>query len=304
METSVIISTILKIVSPFLPFLIIALGAFLGIFLFWRAGKHEYIDGEFLFDIVLVVFFGAFLGGRVSEFLIRPDVFEWEPQRILFVNTYRGFDLYGALMGGILIAYLFITKLSIRAKRTGFWTIFDMAMLALVFGIAAANLGIYVLERNITNLFHFVGFFIIFFVLKRLALRKRHVGFFACFGLVALSVVNSALFGFSSSPKIFGIVPYTIIASLAILCYGSISWFVVAKRKPGQDIKGFFTWLFLGVLSAKNIVTSVGDADKFAKSILLSPFYFTKAVYMLIKKTASEVGRGLVEFMHVFGIKR
>src|SRR4030042_6859737 len=169
--------------STFAVFYILAVFSF--IFLFWRAGKHELIDSEFIFDITAVAISGAVIFSRIFDFVLQPDFYQWSFYRLIFFHIWPGLNFYGALFGALLFGAIYL-----KGKKPGFWYFFDLAAAPLIFSFFVYNLGVYLgykyqpLESSILGklpiAFYLVFFyFIIFWVIKRLAVRIRHVGFFA-----------------------------------------------------------------------------------------------------------------------------
>src|SRR3989338_11183868 len=79
----------------------------LALFLFWRAGRHELLDSEFIFDIAIICGVGAFLGARVFDFVINPGLYQWSVNRLLFFNAYGGFVFFWGVFFGIVFLGVF-----------------------------------------------------------------------------------------------------------------------------------------------------------------------------------------------------
>src|SRR3989344_4407595 len=217
--------------APFVYLAFVFLAAVFGMFLFWRAGRHELIESDFLLDTVVICSLGAFLFGRVFDFVVRPSLYQWSVERLIFFNVWPGLDLWGALFGMIFLAAFFW-----RNKKPGFWSIFDLAAAPLALSIGVAFLGLVlkdVLLGRVSslNLYDFFAYFVLFWILVRLGKLKRHTGFFACFFLIAISSV--ALFlnflrGFLGQSQVnevivfWGVVSYSRLAPGAFLAFAVV----------------------------------------------------------------------------------
>jgi len=65
------------------------------------------------------------------------------------------------------------------------------------------------------------------------------------------------------------------------LCFGSISWYILAARNPKNDIRGFFALLLLALFKSRRILTNVREADEVAKYIVLLPYFVVRMVYFV-----------------------
>ncbi|OGD94306.1 hypothetical protein A3C33_03040 [Candidatus Curtissbacteria bacterium RIFCSPHIGHO2_02_FULL_42_58] len=268
----------------------------LALFLFWRAGRHELLDSEFIFDIAIICGVGAFLGARVFDFVINPGLYQWSVNRLLFFNAYGGFDFYGGLFGAMLFAALYL-----RSSKVSFWYIFDLAAAPLVFGMALAAL----FSLNREGLYHFLGYFVIFVILKRLATQKRHVGFFASLYLVSVFLLH-LLFVVTKSdagPKI-GPLAYQLLAPFLFFIGGIGSWYILSKNSWRDDAKKFSAICLLVLFRALRMVTSIEETGKFSKSIVFLPFYLLRSIFILLCVVVKEIADGFFDFLGVVGIKR
>ncbi len=300
------------------PVLLI-LGILIGVFLFWRAGRHELLDTEEVLDTVVIFAIGAVLGGRVLDFLIRADFYQWSAKKLVFANVYRGFDFLGALLGMVILAFIYL-----RVKRANFLQIFDLVVAPLVFiqmiyyltKLISTNL----IEGSLTfrvfkftlsvplltrYLFYFVFYFVLFFVIKRLSVKKRYAGFFASFYLV----FGVAVAIFDRLVTFRGVLPqgqqaWRAALEVAILVFGLILWYVLAKRDIRDDIKTVFAFFLLAVFRAKRVLTSIDEAGRIAKSLLFVPLFIVRSVYLLLRLLVFEVYLGFVELVNVFKVKK
>ena len=159
------------LIYPFFVFVAI----FFGAFLFWRAARHDLIESENVLDLLVVGGLAALIVARIFDFIFLSNG-DWTISRLLFFNRYGSFDFWGALVGFLLAIYLFL-----KDKKLKYQTVLDFAAAPLAFAQALISLGNLIsLNKNLLNsiyLYFFVGYSLIFIVLKRLASRKRPDGF-------------------------------------------------------------------------------------------------------------------------------
>src|SRR3990167_4511204 len=102
-----------------------------GTFLFWRASKYELVDPQDIFDVMLLFGVGALLGGRIGDFLVRYDYYQWSFFKLFFFNSYWGLDFYFAVLGGIVAAWIYL-----KNKKENFWFVADLAGAPFVFSLS------------------------------------------------------------------------------------------------------------------------------------------------------------------------
>src|SRR3989344_8770573 len=190
------------LISLFQP-LFIFIAVFVGIFLFWRAGRHELFESNLLFDLLIVAFAGGLIFGRIFDFLISPNVYHFLLTRLVFFNVYGSFNWWCVLFGAITSGQIYL-----KSQKINFWQIFDLASAPIVFGLAFTSLGFYVVGLLLKsffnlNLYKFLGYLVIFWLMKNLARQKRHHGFFACFLLVSISLLNVLFVVLKGNPAKF-----------------------------------------------------------------------------------------------------
>ncbi len=295
--------------------LAILLAIFFAIFLFWRGGRHELIDSEELFDLMFVSSIGAFLFGRVFEFIANPDRFHFLFTRLLFFNAFGGLDFYGVISGIFVSLFVYL-----RHKKTRLWHILDIAAGPLVFAQAIVTIGNllsgtlkgkevalpflkFAGARYPVGFFYLAGYFLIFVFLKRLESRKRHAGFFICFYLVTVGLLDAALYFFRVDTARIGKFPFHLVMPLAFLVVAVALWHVLAKRSVKDDIKGFFALGLLTVLALKRALRDFNEAGKLSRVIVLSPYFLVRLILGLIKILAKEIKFSFIEALIVFGVK-
>ena len=285
--------------------LIITLGIFVGVFLYWRAGRHELFDSNMLFDVLIVASVGSLIFGRIFDFLLSADIYQWSITRLIFFNVYGSFNWWGGLLGATILGQIYL-----KSQKINFWQIFDLASAPIVFGLAFTSLGFYIvglLSRSFfnLNLYYFLGYFVIFWLLKRLARQKRHHGFFACFLLVSISLLNILIVILKGNPVKFILLFLSELAVPSVfLVLGVVSWYLLAKRRPFADLKMFFALFLLGVLKLRRIFTSIREADNVSKSILLLPYYLAKSLLLLVKLIGREITFSFVDLVAVIRGKK
>lgn len=255
-------------------------GAAAALFLFWRAGSHEFIDSRQMFDVAAVAGLGALLGARIFDFLLSWEVYQWDVTRLLFFNAYGGFEPWGVVLGAILASLIFLRK---RDK------------VLLFLDLAAAPAVFFAFVVSLRNFLAALGYLLIFVVLKRLAAKKRHAGFFACLALAAAAVLNLALWPFDF-PRLF--------VTLGFLAFASVVWYMIARRSLRKDIKELLGGGLLAILKLRRAVSSVPEADSVARLVVLAPFFLAKGVLFSAKIVGSEFWRGIIELVDVLGARR
>lgn len=302
-------STVVNVSLNWLGPALFLLGIFMGIFLFWRAGRHELIETEKLLDTAVVSLLGAILFSRIFDFLIRSQFYHWSVKRLIFFNAYWGFDYYGGLFGLAVSGLIYLAL-----KRANFLQIFDLAAAPVVFVQAAyylskflgANLILKQLSFNLNkDFFSFIFYFLIYFAIKRLSAKRRHAGFFGCFYLVFTAVSNLTLrfsFSFGRLPK--GQEGWHAVFEAAILIFGLFLWYFLAKRKPKEDIKAVFAFILLSIFRTKRMLTSADEAGKLAKTVLFVPLNLVRSFYLALRFVVLEIYLGFLEFINVFKGKK
>lgn len=279
-------------ISPFVYPVLVIFAVISAAFLFWRACRHELIDSSEAFDLLAIATLGAMFFSRIFDFVFRNSEQVWSVSRLVFFNRYGSFDFWGGLLG-LLIAIAIFT----RNKKTSLWFILDLFVAPLVFAqaiIAFANFETY----------YFAGYALIFIVLKRLAVKKRHDGFFSFFYLICVSVLSLLLFKFETKINYFHNVPYTLAAPAVFLAIGAVSWYLLAKRKIGQDIGNLLGFLLLSIFRTKRMLVSANEAGTFSKSIIFTPYYLIRMMLAIFVTIGKEFKAAIFELLYVFGLRR
>ena len=260
----------------------------LSVFLYWRAGKYEYIESGFLLDNVIIAGVGAFVFSRLFDYLFNFQNYGLSFGKLVFFNSFGGFDIWGALFGGILSLYLFLKR-----KKNIFLTFVDLSAAPIVFGLF-----VYSLSNLRRGIYDALAYLVLFVIIKRLEQKKRRRGFFACFSVVSVSIINLIFY----KPHAFW--DYQLIKPLGFLVFGVAVWYFLSKRSFAKDIKSVLgSFLLLG-FGMKRIVSSLQEADKFSKNIIFSPFYFGKAVFIFVRMLAREIYLSMTGLMNAFRLKK
>lgn len=291
--------------SGLLYLFVVLLSVFVSIFLFWRAGRHELVDSELLLDTVIIASIGGLVCGRLWDFFIRADMYHFSLARLLFFNVYSGIDFAGVILGLCLAAFIFL-----KGKKVKFLEIFDLAVPAIAFGQSAIAIGRFAIsfldlkKIDYPSLYSGLGYLIIFWILKRLGRRKRHPGFFACFYLLTVAVLEIVMFFVNHDLTTFGGVPYKLTLGVGLFAFSLVLWHICSGRSPKADIKLVTANVLLFVFKAKRTLASVEESGNLARLVLLSPYYLAKAILKIIKFIGSEIISGTMDFLIVLGIRK
>lgn len=289
-------------VGQLLTFLSVFLAIFFGVFLFWRAGRRELVDSQLLFDVVTFFGLGALLAGRLVDFFVRWDFYEWSIRRLVFFNVYSGFDIWGAMLGGVSLVWLYL-----RQKRASFWEIFDMAASGMAFCtftylfFKSLQMGLGANYKVFVAWLYTTSYLILFWSIKRFEKQKKHRGFFVCFFLFFSSVLNITFIILKSGIN-FTNYWWPLSFSLVILVVSAFSWYLLSKRKIIRDIETFFGAILLTTFKLRRVITSVREADNSARVIILSPLFLVKGLYYLVKYMGREIYLSFVDLAHAFGV--
>lgn len=284
---------------------VVFIAIFIGVFLFWRAGRHELIDSELLLDTVIVAFFGGLVFGRLWDFLVRADRYHFSLSRLVFFNAFPGIDFSGILFG-----FCVATALFLRKKRGRFFEIFDLAVSKIAFAQSIIALGRFAIgavllkTRDLSTLYFGIGYFLIFWVLTRLSRRRRHAGFFTGLYLAASASMEIALFWTRSEKVMIGQVPYKLVLGLGLLVFSLIFWYGLAKRNFKKDSRMIAAAIVLFLMRFKRIIVSVEEGGNLARLLILFPYYLARKILFVLKFLGTEIVSGLAEFLVILGIRK
>lgn len=272
--------------------LAVILAIFTATFLFWRSGRHELFDSELLFDTILVSVTGGLILGRIFEFIFNPDRFNWSFAKLIFFNAYGGLDFYGFILGMAIFGSLYLAR-----KRIKIFQILDLAAAPL----AAASI---IISLGYARFYHAIGYFLIFVILKRLAVKKRHFGYFFCFYLVSVSILDLVLFQARDETTLVLGKVYQAAMPALFLAGAVFCWYFLARRNTVFDIKGLLAVILLVIFGAKRVLTSLDEAGARSRILVLLPYFLVRSILKLLKFTTREISLGMNEFLNVLGIKK
>lgn len=274
----------------------------MAIFLYWRAGRHELYDSEFLLDLGFVSIAGGLIFSRIFAFLTDFSTFNFDLYKLIFFLRYRGFSFLGFIFGLIFFSFLFLRK-----EKESVWHILDFSVPAIVFAQALYHFLNFAVTKGTSYYYLISGiFYILFFiVLKRLSTRKRHIGFFASIYLITNGVFYTLRLITGEPFKIANLeTSIRFLGSLAFILFGAVNWYLLSKRKIRDDIKNLFAAMLLGVFNFKKTVTSLDEAGNFSKNIILFPYFILQAILVSLKGFMREVNRSSREFLYILGLKK
>lgn len=115
--------------------IIISFSLLLGTLLALREAKKQGIDEDFMLDLYIRVIPAAIIGARLYYI-----IFTWEYYQdnllMIFSTRSGGLAIHGAVLGGLLVAYLYCKKHSIS-----FWKLLDISAPYLILGQAIGRWG-------------------------------------------------------------------------------------------------------------------------------------------------------------------
>lgn len=280
-----------------------------GFFLFFRAARRELISDSDIFDIMLITLLSGLVFGKIFDFLFFPGNYNVSLVNLVFITTYGGFSFVGAALGALFGVFIYLRK-----KKEKLWDIFDLAAPPIVFSIFLISVvNMFFKDRNLTflqfripeNIFYALFFLLLFWILKRLEKKKRHQGFISCFFLsgLGLSFFINYLTA-ADNVYLWGKVLYYPLVGILVCITTLIIWYVLSERKMVADIRALFALLLLFLFSSKRVVTSSDEAGKFAKHILLLPYFLVRSFLLASKFLGRELALGLSDFLTVFKTKR
>lgn len=275
---------------------------FIAIFLYWRAGRHELYDSDFLLDLGFFSIAGGLICSRIFAFLVDFSTFDIDLYRLISFFRFREFSFLGFLFGLILFVFLFLRK-----RKENVWDILDFSVPAIVFAQALYYFLNFIIGKGASLSYLIYAFFYILFfiILKRLSTRKRHIGFFASIFLITTGVVYTLTLTAGEQFKIDDwetILRF--LGSFAFILFGAVNWYLLSKRKFRSDIKNLFAAMLLGVFKFKKTITSLDEAGNFSKNLILFPYFILQIILVSLKGLMREVNRSGREFLYILGLKK
>ena len=233
-------------ISSFGLFLLLAFVA--GITVARRRGRRLGIDPSQMLDVSLYMIIGGIIVGRLGYAIINWPTFAGSPLSIFTIWKDSGLTFYGALLGGLIVAWIFA-----RTRKVPLARLMDVFAPALALGYAVAMIGallhgLYVGRasgvpwavtmlldrRHPTQIYLLLASLGTYQVLKA---QERHdampsVLFFLW--LLMFSLARIAVEFFVESPALFG--PFTLaqIVNVAAAVIAMIG-LVVSSRRPATE---------------------------------------------------------------------
>lgn len=283
----------------------IFLAIFGSFFLFWRACRFELFTSEQIFDVLLIAALGGLFLGRLIGFAINFDQFGLSFYRLLFFNAYPAFNFWGFIIGSLIA-----TALYLRNKKVTVWSFSDLAAGPLIFGIFVYCLflsGSYYIATKTVDFQTLIlasAYFLLFFVVERLATLKRHAGFFSGYFLVfvpAVSVLRFLFFGLPRSADLKSL--FEVGLDVSVLLFGALLWYRLGKRSLGKDIKNVAGFVFLQVVGLIRTIKSVNEAGKVARAMIFTPYNIVRLFLVLLRSLVKEIWLGFDELLYTLGVK-
>lgn len=296
----------LELTTP-LHLLALSTAIFFSAFLYWRAGRHELYDSNFLLDLGFFSVFGGLIFGRLFAFIFDFESFNFSLYKLIFFHIFPGFNYWGFLTG-----ILFFGFLMLRKKKEQVWSIFDFVVPAIVFSSLLLNLFNFLISYLLKAHFSLValGGFVfnafLFLTLKRLSTKKRYKGFFGGIYFLATGSFYAILALVEVSGKFDFRLPklIEIFLPLTYAIFGGVLVYRFSKRNFSEDLKGFFAFILLNLFNFKRAVTSMDEAGRIAKSLIFLPYFIFSLVLVLLRMLTRELSRALWEFLYILGLKK
>lgn len=293
--------------APGLYFIALFLAVFTGFFLYWRGGRHELYESNFLLDLALICTVGGLIFGRLLAYVFNFEYFNFSLFKLIFFHIFPGFSFWGFLIGVLIFGFLYL-----RRSKENFYNIFDLAAPALAFSGFCYYFFILLISDiggksvNPRYLFIAIFYFGLFFIFKRLSTKKRHKGFFT--GLYFLTIGTFYTFlnladnwgkfdlKFARSEQLIMPILFTV--------FGGTIWYKFSKRTLNYDIKGFFAFMLLNLFKFRRAVMSSDEAGRIAKSVLFLPYFIFKSFLVLLRMFLKEVAAAFWEFLYILGLRK
>ena len=288
-----------------LSFLILFVSSMLaitaGLFLYFRSGRRELFERNMLFDFAFWAAVGALIGGRIFDFLIQSDFYNWSVTKLLFFNVFSGFDFWGALAGSIIVGAIFLK----RGNENKLWKIFDLLAAPIVIGASIVLIGSFASSRKPEYGLLSIGYLVIFWILKRLERTRRHAGFFICLTAIAISLLNLIIYPVGDHGRLFfGRLQYDLVIPVLFAFSFGLLWLFISKTNVRSYSRRVSAQTLLGIFKLKRIVTSVAEANNLARAIIILPLSLSKLGYNLVSLLGREIYQSFVDLVHAFGIRK
>ena len=149
--------------------LFLAVGFFSGSFIIWKKAKDEALKEEKVFDGIIFVMLLGLLGARLDFIFHNFNEFGFNFLKWFWLTRYAGLNFNGGLLLGLLALYWFSRQLA----DWDFWPMADLAVFGLVAGQAIVKIGLFLFERDISEIIEAAWLIIIFYFLTKMERRYR-----------------------------------------------------------------------------------------------------------------------------------
>lgn len=217
-------------------------------FLYWRDSTSEGFSSDKILDSFFIILIGGILGGKI---LFRELDFDYFRYQILNAPLI----LEGVLVGGAIAAYT-----QIKRNNWEGWKIGDMIAPALAAFQAVVFLGIWVRIQTLSQLFIFIGFTLLYFIIRILKkgyylgtttqyfrLRRLNKLTFTG-GLFALYLTGSSLIAMLFLATHYNLESRFWLFQMSFyLTIFAIAWILISKRlrSQGVQVKSFLPSTFI-----------------------------------------------------------
>ncbi len=300
-------------VTTFGLFLVLAFLA--SSFTIWRLCRFYDIDEEKTTNLVILTFFGGFIGARVYVIVTNWNFYNTFYKAILFTK-YPGLSFWGGLLGGF-ITFLLLSKRS----KLNFWQIADFASVGVLLGMILGEIGCffggceYGVESNLPfstsvvgllgkrlpiSLFEALAFFLVYLILWRMIVRFHFAGKIVAYFFIFLGVIKFITGFFRGDTTLINIsyrslhlgnnwFTYGQLFALITFFYGWIIFYRQGKRNFINDI----SWIWLVFISPKARRTLTLNLRKICYNYWVSWRLKLAGGIFLIKKSPKVVKRRL-----------
>lgn len=275
---------------------------FVGVFLYWRAGRHELYDSSFLFDLGFFSSTGGIICSRVFAFLVDFNTFSFDLYKLIPFHRYGGFNFLGFIFGLVLFCFLFLRK-----RKENVWQILDVSVPAIVFAQVLYYLLNFIVSKGANSFFLIYALFYMFYfvVLKRLSTKKRHAGFFASIYLITIGVFYTLMLVAGKQFKINNLESILrLLVPSGFIVFGVLNWYVLSKRKLKNDFKDLSAAMLLGIFKLKKIVSTFEEAGNVSKNVIFLPYYILQIILVSLRGLIREMNRSYREFLYILGLKK
>nr|WP_295974095.1 prolipoprotein diacylglyceryl transferase [uncultured Bacillus sp.] len=126
--------------------LMIAIGAFVGIYLLTREAKRQGLDHKVIMDGAMYSLIGGIIGARIVYiFIYNPSYYFSSPIKIFAIHE-GGLSIHGGILGGLLVGYWFLKR-----HKIPIWKTLDIAAPSFILAQGISRIGCDVFGSPISN---------------------------------------------------------------------------------------------------------------------------------------------------------